>query len=51
MDILANKVANIIMAKADEKSLETATMMADWLWNTPFKTQDDYRENMKGRLV
>lgn len=51
-DKIAEKMADIIIARVEAKQEEIARLQVELLWNTPFpKNQADYEEDMKGKAV
>jgi hypothetical protein len=50
LDIVAKKVADIVMDRFKEERVETAKLMAELWWNTPIDT-DKHKEIMRGKTI
>ena len=49
IDILAHKVADILMKRFEEKEAALAEKLMDFYWNTPIKTSHDYSTELTPR--
>ena len=50
LDIMAKKVADIVMDRFEEERRETAKIMAELWWNTPIDL-DKHKQVMRGKTV